>query len=109
MEIQRKTIHLGINRVGGQRGFAKTEHRFDLSMESKMYGNAAGKRCIRGSVKPSDTANSQKLSIDSISVREAECTENHTKTQHVAIPRAVGQRASAKTEHRFARSTESNM
>jgi len=35
VEIQRKTMHLGINRAGGQRAFAKTEHRFDMSMEAK--------------------------------------------------------------------------
>ena len=36
MEIQRKTMHLGINRAVGHRD----ERRFDLSMESKMNGNS---------------------------------------------------------------------
>ena len=40
MEIHSKTMHSGINGDVGQREFAKMEHRLDLSMESKMYGNS---------------------------------------------------------------------
>ena len=40
MEIQRKMMHSGVSEAVGYREFAKTGHRFDVSMESKMYGNS---------------------------------------------------------------------
>ena len=36
-------MHSGVSEAVGYRGFAKTEHRFDLSMESNMYGNSKRK------------------------------------------------------------------
>ena len=62
-----------------------------------------------GSVEPWDSANSQKLSIDSISVWTAKCVEIHRKTMHSGVSGAVGHRELAKIELRFYLSMDSKM
>ena len=109
MEIQRKTMHSGINRAVGQRELAKTEHRFDLSMESKMHGNSKENHAFEDQSGCGTMRIRKKLSIDSTSVWKAKCIEIQRKTLHLGINRVGGQREFAKTEHRFDLSMGSKM
>ncbi len=88
-------MHLEINRVGGQREFAKIEQRFDLSMESKMYGNPKENHAMRdqsglGTARIRKTEHRFDLSM------ESKMYKNPKENLHLGINRAGGQREFAK-------------